>query len=294
MGLEQLQRVGDDRLDARQRGLCVDVGEPDLPGGHALGAEQLRQYDREVDRDPLVLDGEGDAEVVRLEVGAVVDDALLADLGVGERASGDVRDQELFDHLDDRRARGGEEQDLAVADEADVLERVAAGAERRDVERRVGAHRQLETLGEGGAAERGGDDRVGGEGRQAVGRGGRLEERRDDRGDVFRDRLDRGLGLQADAEEEDLPAAEHAGSAGGRLRRGRGRRGGAQPQQEPGGEGGPSRHGCVTVTRTVAGRLVAPRASITTRANSSTSTSPGSTKGAMKAGVAEVASNSVT
>src|SRR5262249_51347954 len=138
------------RLDRRNAHLAVaDVG----------GALQRRQHDREIDRDLRILNGERRREVERLVARFVDDETALQDLLRGERARLDLRDEQLVDDGDACALGIAAQQDLIVADQTNVVQRVDTGdGERRNVERRVRLNGQLQRCRQRRAAQRRLDD----------------------------------------------------------------------------------------------------------------------------------------
>ena len=203
--LQPLEAVWNHRLQARQARLRSDAGQPHFARRYVLRPLQGREDDGEVDRNLPVLDRERGGEVVGLEAGLVEDQTLLPDLGCGQRPGRDFRDEQAVDDVDDGALRRAAQDDLTVADQADVVERVPARhRQRRDVERRVRLDDQFERRRERRAAQRRHDDRVRRERRQVAGHLRGHEHRADDRGDVLRDGLLRGLDLETETEEEDV------------------------------------------------------------------------------------------
>ena len=134
----QPQRVWNDRFQFRQGRSDVESGETRLIQRDVLCRLQRGQHDRKRDLDGRVLHREGRREVVRLEAGLVEDDALVANFLRRQRASGDLRDEQLVDHLDRHALGRAAHQDLAATFEADLFQGVDTGdAEWRDVDRAV-------------------------------------------------------------------------------------------------------------------------------------------------------------
>lgn len=212
LGLGQLERIGDDGGEVGELGLG-EPGHPHLSERHLLGRGQRRQEDGEVHLDLLsVRHRKGRREVVGLEVGPVEDDPLLPDLVGRQRPGLDLGHQELLDHLDRHVLRRAIEENLAVMDHPDILQRVDAGdGQRRDIELRVGPDGELDRFGEARPSECGHHHRLG---RQrwdlVVGQDGDLEIGADDGGDVLGHGLMRGLYFQAQAVEDDLFFGEEA------------------------------------------------------------------------------------
>ena len=139
----QLENVRDDGLKVRQR-WRLNLRHPDFTHRHVLRALQLRQHHREIDLDLAILNRKRGREVVGLEAGLVEDNPPLPDFGGGQRARRHLSDEQLVDDLDDHALGYTAEEHLAVADQADVFQRVnARDGQRRDVERCVRADDQL-------------------------------------------------------------------------------------------------------------------------------------------------------